>query len=229
MSALNSNNSRSSFSNYGPDIDLAAPGSRLISAVPWDNYTRMSGTSMAAPVVAGVAGLVLSAYTDLSGTELRNHLQSTAVDVGLSANAQGDGRVDAGQAVTTVPEGYDGETPDSGNEDEEDESDDDDEQDEQSGRLLAFITDQTPETQATSSRRRVLSNSPRLPTRAHPAALSRVERTPARTSSTRTATPSTPAALPAAATAMPSASTVQSSISTSSSPMSCGSNSTARR
>ncbi|NGM69344.1 S8 family serine peptidase [Natronolimnobius sp. AArcel1] len=150
VSALNSNDSLASFSNYGPAIDLAAPGSQVISAVPWDNYTRMSGTSMSAPVVAGVAGLVLSAYPDLTGAELRAHLQSTAVDVGLSSNAQGHGRVDAGEAVTTVPEGYTGETPSDGtdgdNEDEENEGDDDeqddqDEQDDVAGRLLAFITE----------------------------------------------------------------------------------------
>ncbi|ELY45995.1 S8 family peptidase [Natronorubrum tibetense] len=136
VSALTASNSLASFSNRGSQIDLAAPGTRLISAVPWDSYTRMSGTSMAAPVVAGVAGLVLSAYPGLSGGEVREHLQSTAVDVGLSSNAQGYGRVDAGEAVTTVPEGYDGDERDG--EEDDGEEDDDNELEE---RLLAFITE----------------------------------------------------------------------------------------
>ncbi|WP_440764851.1 S8 family peptidase [Natronorubrum sp. DTA7] len=139
VSALTSSNSLASFSNRGSQIDLGAPGTRLISAVPWNSYTRMSGTSMATPVVAGVAGLVLSAYPGLSGSELREHLQSTAVDVGLSSNAQGYGRVDAGEAVTTVPEGYDGDERD--DEEDDDEDDQDDEDGELEERLLAFITE----------------------------------------------------------------------------------------
>ena len=139
VSALTSSNSLASFSNYGSAIDLAAPGSRIVSTVPWNSYGRMSGTSMAAPVVSGVAGLVLSAYPGLSANELREHLQSTAVDVGLSSRAQGYGRVDAGEAVNTAPAGY--EAPDSGDGDEGS----DDEDADVEGRLLAFVTD--PEAQ----------------------------------------------------------------------------------
>ncbi|WP_440771139.1 S8 family peptidase [Natronorubrum sp. DTA28] len=146
VSALTANDSLASFSNRGSQIDLAAPGTRLISAVPWDSYTRMSGTSMAAPVVAGVAGLVLSAYPDLSGDELREHLQSTAVDVGLSSNAQGHGRVDAGEAVTTVPDGYDGDERDGEEDEPDDDEQDDDEQDDAAGRLLAFVTEPDADT-----------------------------------------------------------------------------------
>ncbi|WP_265112160.1 S8 family peptidase [Halosolutus halophilus] len=103
VSAVDENDSIAAFSNRGTGIDLAAPGTRLVSAVPWDGYARMSGTSMAAPVVSGVAGLVRSAYPDLSREALQEHLQETAVDVGLDADAQGHGRVDAGAAVTTDP------------------------------------------------------------------------------------------------------------------------------
>ncbi|NUC71833.1 S8 family serine peptidase [Haloterrigena sp. SYSU A558-1] len=91
------------FSNTGPEIDLAAPGTGLVSTVPWGDYGRMTGTSMAAPVVAGVAGLALSAHPDLSPLALREHLLATATDLGLEATAQGAGRVDAAAAVEADP------------------------------------------------------------------------------------------------------------------------------
>ena len=96
-------NGIASYSNVGRAIDIAAPGTDLLSAVPWDDYARISGTSMAAPVVAGVAGLALSARPDLSPLELRDHLLATATDLGLDETRQGAGRVDAAAAVATAP------------------------------------------------------------------------------------------------------------------------------
>ncbi len=105
VSALEEDGSLASFSNTGSEIELAAPGERLVSSVTGDGYARMSGTSMASPVVAGVAGLALSAYPDLTRSELRRHLRETAVDVGLGEAEQGYGRVDAAAAVETDPFG----------------------------------------------------------------------------------------------------------------------------
>ncbi|MDF9746253.1 S8 family serine peptidase [Natrinema salsiterrestre] len=111
VSAVEGDDSIASFSNTGPEIELAAPGTRLVSSVTGDDYARMSGTSMAAPVVSGVAGLALSADPDLSRTALRDRLRETAVDVGLSSDEQGYGRVDAARAVTTgSPDDTDGGT-----------------------------------------------------------------------------------------------------------------------
>ncbi|MFC4438245.1 MULTISPECIES: S8 family serine peptidase [Natrialbaceae] len=104
VSSLDENESLSSFSNLGPEIELAAPGSNVLSAIPWDDYDEFSGTSMASPVAAGVAGLALSAHSGLSNVQLREHLQNTAVDVGLSDEEQGHGRVDADNAVNTAPD-----------------------------------------------------------------------------------------------------------------------------
>ncbi|WP_049910067.1 S8 family peptidase [Natrinema gari] len=103
VSSLDQGETLSDFSNVGPEIELAAPGGNVLSSVPWGDYETLSGTSMASPVVAGVAGLTLSAWPNLSNDQLRDHLKQTAVDVGLSANEQGSGRVDAGNAVTTEP------------------------------------------------------------------------------------------------------------------------------
>jgi serine protease len=104
VSALDSDGSLAWYSNHGGEIELAAPGSNVLSTVNFDNYARFSGTSMAAPVVSGVAGLALSEW-DLSTSDLRLHLQSTAEDIGLAENEQGSGRVDAAAAVGTDPEG----------------------------------------------------------------------------------------------------------------------------
>ncbi|ELY63613.1 Thermitase [Natronobacterium gregoryi SP2] len=130
VAALDSHDRLASFSNRGSEIELAAPGTQVISSTLGDRYTRASGTSMAAPVVAGVAGLVLSAYPGLGNESLREHLRQTATDVGLSSRTQGYGRVDADAAVNTVPDGYEPEEPD---EPDNDETGDD--------HLLAFVTD----------------------------------------------------------------------------------------
>ncbi|MEY7848329.1 S8 family serine peptidase [Natrarchaeobius sp. A-rgal3] len=157
VSALDSNGRFASYSNRGSAIELAAPGSRVLSTDLNDRYSRASGTSMATPVVSGVAGLVLSAYPDLSVSQLRDHLRRTATDVGLSSSRQGHGRIDANAAVNTVPEGYErddeDESSDEGETDGDDEPGDEDESDgdegetddgddeESAGRLLAFITE----------------------------------------------------------------------------------------
>jgi Subtilisin-like serine proteases len=69
------------FSNYGRrEVDLFAPGVQIYSTVPGGNkYGSASGTSMAAPVVAGVAALVLSYYPDLTAQQLKMVLEKTAV------------------------------------------------------------------------------------------------------------------------------------------------------
>jgi serine protease len=108
VSALDPDETLASYSNYGSATDLAAPGSDVLST--WttsDKYKKISGTSMATPVVSGVAGLAASQYS-VTVSELRNHLKATAVDIGLSSDRQGAGRVDAANAVTTEPGSGDG-------------------------------------------------------------------------------------------------------------------------
>ncbi|MEM4782437.1 MAG: S8 family serine peptidase, partial [Halalkalicoccus sp.] len=117
VSALDPDGSLAWYSNTGEEIELAAPGSDVLSTVNFDDYDEFSGTSMAAPVVSGVAGLALSTW-DLSVSDLRLHLQATAEDIGLSDQEQGYGRVDAAAAVATDPDGGDGN--DGGDDDDDD-------------------------------------------------------------------------------------------------------------
>lgn len=68
------------FSNYGKKgVDLFAPGVQIYSTIPGGNkYGSASGTSMASPVVAGVAALVLSYYPELSARQLKYVLEKSA-------------------------------------------------------------------------------------------------------------------------------------------------------
>jgi subtilisin family serine protease len=60
------------FSNYGKKtVDIFAPGVEIFSTVTGNTYKRESGTSMASPVVAGVAGALMSYYPELSASDVR--------------------------------------------------------------------------------------------------------------------------------------------------------------
>ena len=70
------------FSNYGQQqVDLFAPGVDILSTVPGNQYERDSGTSMAAPVVTGVAALVMSYYPNLSASDVRKILIASTAQV----------------------------------------------------------------------------------------------------------------------------------------------------
>ena len=102
VSAVDANGNLASFTNTGSDVEVAAPGVDYLSTYPDDTYSRLSGTSMASPCAAGVAGLIVSQWgTDAATT--RQHLKDTAQDTSLSSNEEGAGIVDAQAAVETQP------------------------------------------------------------------------------------------------------------------------------
>lgn len=98
-------NEPSYFSNYGRLRDISAPGTAIMSTLPGDTYGFMSGTSMASPIAAAVAALVLDANPSLTPEQVRNILCTTAV----SGNGRGVfdinlayGVVDAEAAVSAA-------------------------------------------------------------------------------------------------------------------------------
>ncbi len=101
VSAIDSSDKLASYSNVGPEIEVCAPGSSILSTYPGNQYKSMSGTSMACPHVAGVAGLVFSENPYLSNVDVRNILCDTAIDLGSYGQdtAFGYGKVNAEGAV----------------------------------------------------------------------------------------------------------------------------------
>lgn len=89
--------SRSSFSNYGNWVDIAAPGSAITSTIPGDKYGSMSGTSMACPHVSGVAALIVSHFGGPGFTNemLKAKLIGGANKEALPASYQVGGLLDA--------------------------------------------------------------------------------------------------------------------------------------
>ncbi len=106
VAAVDSRDKLAFFSNYGAStVDVAAPGVQVLSTIV-GGYGSMSGTSMAAPHVAGVAGLVLAANPSYRYLELKNVLVNTVDQVnGLQGKVLSAGRVNASKAVggSTAP------------------------------------------------------------------------------------------------------------------------------
>jgi len=82
VSALMPGGVRWNSSNYGPWLEMAAPGYRINSTYPGGGYALFTGTSMAAPFVSGVAALVWSHFPKCQHSQIRYALAKTAVDLG---------------------------------------------------------------------------------------------------------------------------------------------------
>ena len=79
-SRLNTSELPAEFSNYGKQtVDLFAPGVDIYSATPANKYATYSGTSMAGPVVAGVAAVLKSYYPQLTAAQLKQVILQSAV------------------------------------------------------------------------------------------------------------------------------------------------------
>ncbi|MCS6904421.1 MAG: fibronectin type III domain-containing protein [Bacteroidia bacterium] len=113
VGATDSHDKKASFSNYGSHIDIMAPGTNILSTVATTNssYATYNGTSMAAPLVAGLAALILSYRPGISPAGVEECIKNTAVDIlplnpGFAGQI-GGGRIDAGAAMLcrlTTPE-----------------------------------------------------------------------------------------------------------------------------
>jgi serine protease len=104
---------KASYSNYGPVVTLAAPGGDSTggilstlnagASVPTvDSYVSYMGTSMAAPMVSGVAALMLAAQPALTPDQLTSLLKSTATPFPAACSGCGSGIVNAAAAVAAA-------------------------------------------------------------------------------------------------------------------------------
>lgn len=100
VGSLDKDGVRSDFSNYGEGLELMAPGRTVYSTTPGNNYRHYSGTSMAAPHVAGVVGLMRSVNPEITVGEVRSILSDTAAySNGKNPWEYGKGLVNAEKAL----------------------------------------------------------------------------------------------------------------------------------
>ncbi len=107
VGAVGSQDKIAYFSNYGKRVDVFAPGVSILSTWQHDSYTdALSGTSMAAPFVAGLAGLVFSQFPNYSPQQVAQQIRVTADDIYSKNDVSysyllGHGRINAYAAVST--------------------------------------------------------------------------------------------------------------------------------
>lgn len=99
---------KASFSNYGKkSVDVFSPGVQILSTVPHDKFKESQGTSMASPIVAGVAALVWSHYPKLSAVDIKEIIMNSVNEnEQLRDISVTGGVVDAYKAVQLAEEMY---------------------------------------------------------------------------------------------------------------------------
>lgn len=101
VAAINTSYRKAYFSDYGNSVKIAAPGEEIVSTVPGNKYEAWDGTSMAAPVVSGIAAMVKAEDPSITPSEMEDILNKSAVDIMQKGKDQytGYGLVDAYKAV----------------------------------------------------------------------------------------------------------------------------------
>ncbi len=107
VAATDNSDKRASFTNYGPTVDVTAPGVYILSTITNSTYGNISGSSMSSPITAGVLALVGSQHPEWSGQQLAQQVRVTADNIdAVNPDYQtqlGNGRVNAYRALTTSP------------------------------------------------------------------------------------------------------------------------------
>jgi thermitase len=112
VAATNQSDAKASFSNFGANwVDLAAPGVSILSTMPntsvilntqlgyYQNYDALSGTSMATPHVAGLAGLVWATGKCSTASCVRSRIENNADQIAGTGQYWSRGRINAYKAV----------------------------------------------------------------------------------------------------------------------------------
>lgn len=104
VAALEKVDIKAIYSNFHETIDISAPGTDIYSTMPNDTYEYKNGTSMAAPIVAGVAAMVKSKYPEYNALQIREHIKATSTNIDqyneYYVGKIGKGKIDALSALT---------------------------------------------------------------------------------------------------------------------------------
>lgn len=107
VAAIDANQRKAAFSNYGDYIDVAAPGVSIASTYMHQQYAALSGTSMASPHAAALAALIRSVNPQLKNTEVMDIMKQTAIDLGPAGKDDyfGFGQIDVAKALEWAKNG----------------------------------------------------------------------------------------------------------------------------
>jgi len=92
------------FSEYGPYIDIVAPGEDIATTGLDSQYSLVDGTSFSSPIAAGLAALIFSVNPDFTPNEVESLIFNTAVDLGTTGedDLYGNGRIDVNSAINAA-------------------------------------------------------------------------------------------------------------------------------
>lgn len=103
VASTETDDKKSSFSNFGTWVDISAPGRGILSTIPYDSYASFSGTSMSTPLVASTLGYIWSCYPALTPAQVENLLKTTADNIDEQNSSQtgllGVGRINLFKAI----------------------------------------------------------------------------------------------------------------------------------
>jgi type VII secretion-associated serine protease mycosin len=102
VGAISDNSARQTNSQVGSYVDLVAPGDGVLAATRVSGHALVSGTSFAAPFVAGTAALIRSRFPGLDRTEVVRRLLATADPASGNASGYGYGALNPLRALTEV-------------------------------------------------------------------------------------------------------------------------------
>jgi len=114
VSATDKKDNFASFSNFGQQISVSAPGDKILSTLPTysteltnkvgKKYGILSGTSMASPMVAGISALIRSRNNSLSPSQVKKIIESSSIDLGRKGYDSyfGHGRVSASNSIESL-------------------------------------------------------------------------------------------------------------------------------
>jgi hypothetical protein len=110
VASITSQDKKTYYSTYGHSVDVSAPGGDvtvdggILAAVPVNSYAKFQGTSMASPMVAGLAGLLKSYYPKWTPNQIKRRIVGTSDPIDhlnpQFENKLGEGRINAYRALT---------------------------------------------------------------------------------------------------------------------------------